>query len=96
MDINLTDTQFFIGLLVSVIILFLGIYAYLVSKLKDTSGVITLEKVDIKAYHNKQTIKLILDGKFLCNPYHIHILNYYQKLSEQNTRIDHQKAFFRQ
>ena len=67
MDINLTDTQFFIGLLITIILLFLGIYAYLVSKSKDTSGVIPLEKVDIKAYHNKQTIKLTLDGKFLSN-----------------------------
>jgi len=67
MDINLTDTQFFIVLLVTVILLFLGIYTYLVYKLKDTSGVIPLANVDIKAYQNKQTIKLSLDGKFLGN-----------------------------
>lgn len=67
MDINLTDTQFFIGLLVSVILLFLGIYTYLVYKSKDISGVITLANVVIKEYGNKKTFQIIINDKIFCS-----------------------------
>lgn len=59
---SITDTQFFIGLLITVILLFLGIYAYLVSKLKDTSGVVPLEKVGFKAINKDGAILLLIDN----------------------------------
>jgi len=64
MDINLTDAQFLCALLIGIILLYFGIYSYLIVRNKDTYGVKLLDDVVIEATSsNDGGIHILIDGK---------------------------------